>query len=237
LLCFFVRKSIHQNKKRKMKITIKPILMAVIVIAAISVSSCKKNHEDNGNTNTVTTQIQTILPQKYIDSLTAHGLVLSNGKTPPVINGAYVFEPINDYDNSHIFSVGGAASDAKVKIANQSGNNAAVYIKGWVGIGVVDTSSAQVIAGAGNDFTVYAQAKGGSPVYTYDYVMTGTYSSAGIQNMKFAFVMIDNGGNSLAATTGTIRIFHDQDNIGSTTTTFRSMQAGVTNTTAGGAAK
>jgi len=116
------------------------------------------------------------------------------------------------------------ALDAKVKIANQSGTDADVFIKGWVGVDVVDTSSAQIIAGNGNDFTVYAQAHGGSPVYTYDYVLTGTYTADGIQNMKFAFVMIDDGGNSGAASTGTIRIFHDDDNRASNAPSFRTMQ-------------
>src|SRR6185312_11614274 len=149
-----------------MKIASSPILMAIIAMALLTVSSCKKNHEDNNDS--VIAQIQAILPQRYIDSLKAHGFIVNDGKTPPVIANIYDFEPINDYDNSHVFAVGGSAITAKIKIANQVGNNASVYIKSWVGVGIADTSLAQIIAGTGNDFTVYAQAKGGHPTYTYD---------------------------------------------------------------------
>ncbi len=218
-----------------MKIKFQPLLVMAFVITALGISSCKKNDEGSGDN--ITAQIQTILPQKYLDSLTAHNFVVNQGKTPPVINGIYLFEPINDYDNSFLFTVGGAASNAKLKVANQSGTNADVYIKGWVGVNAIDTSSARVIAGTGNDFTVYAQAKGGSPVYTYDYVLTGTYAAAGVQNMKFAFVMIDNGGNTLAAKTGTIRIFHDKDNVGAVQIAFRTMQTEIASGIAAGAAK
>lgn len=200
---------------------LRALILLVTAIGTLLISSCKKTKADK--TDPVAKQIQTILPQNFIDSLKAHGLSLNDGKTPPVITGAYSFDPINDYDNSKVFSVGSPASNAKIKIANQVGTDAQVYIKGWVS--GVDTSSAQIIAGTANDFTVYAQAHGGSPVYTYDYVITGTYATTGLQNLKFAFVMINNGGNTAAATTGTIRIFHDKDNTASLTTTFRFVPA------------
>ncbi|MFT3702423.1 MAG: hypothetical protein QM802_08640 [Agriterribacter sp.] len=204
----------------KQQIQFRDLIIGAIAVAIIFLSSCKKDKEED---NKVTEEIQNILPQEYIDSLTAQGLELHDGNTPPVINGIYDFEPINDYDNSNYFHVGQSARDAKIKIANQAGTSADVFIKGWIDLNIPDTSSAQIIAGTGNNFTVYAQAHGGSPVYTYDYVLTGTYSSGGIQNMKFAFVMIDNGGNITAASTGTIRIFHDHDNNASTASVFRSM--------------
>lgn len=215
----------------KKQIQFRDLIIGAIAIAIIFLSSCKK---DGGENDKIVEEIQNILPKEYIDSLTAHGLTLHEGKTPPVINGIYNFEPINDYDNSNVFYPGATALDAKIKIENQAGTDADVYIKGWVDLNIPDTSSAQIIAGNGNDFTVYAQAHGGSPVYTYDYVLTGTYAADGIKNMKFAFVMIDNGGNSSAATTGTIRIFHDDDQNASTTTVFRSMTpANQTGKTAG----
>jgi len=204
----------------KKQLQFRDLIIGAIAIAIIFLSSCKK---DGGEDDKVVEDIQNILPKEFIDSLTAHGLTLQQGKTPPTINGIYDFEPVNDYDNSGAFYPGDAALDSKIKIENQSGTDADVYIKGWVDLNTADTSSAQVIAGTGNDFTVYAQAHGGSPVYTYDYVLTGTYTADGIENMKMAFVMIDNGGNGSAASTGTIRIFHDEDLNASTTSIFRSM--------------
>lgn len=125
----------------------------------------------------------------------------------------------------------------KIYVANQSGTDADVYIKGFISLSTTDTSSAQVIAGNGNDFTIYAQAKGGIPVYTYDYIFTGTYTAAGLQNLKFAFIMIDNGGNNSAAATETIRIFHDNDMNSEVITTFRSAFSPGDIGTAVGAAK
>ncbi len=200
-----------------MKITFQPLIAIAGIIITAGLFSCKKNKEETPS-DPIVTQIQNILPQKFIDSLKKHGIVVNEGSTPPTINGIYIIEPINDYDNSFNFSPGDAADDARIKISNQSGSTAAVYIKSD---GDIDTSTAQIIAGSGNDFTVYAQAKGGTPVYTYDYVMTGTYSATGIVNIKFSFVMVDNGGNTGIAPTGTIRIFHDLNNLASITSAFR----------------
>ena len=218
-----------------MKTKLKTLVIGVIILNLAFIFSCKKDKDNT--TDTVVQQIQTILPQKYIDSLKAHGLLLNEGSTPPIINGIYSVDPINDYDNSHVFNVGGDATNTKFKIANQSGTHADVYVKGWINIDDIDTSSAQIVAGTGNDFTVFAQAHGGNPVYIYDYILTGTYSAAGLKNLKFAFVVIDNGGNAAAAATSTIRIFHDKDNNASATTVFRPMLTESTHLKATGSSK
>lgn len=200
------------------------LAVAAVLMLAASFYSCNKKDDTVDNNNDSTSQqIDSILPPAFNDSLKAHNFPLNSGNTPPTINGIYLFEAINDYDNSSTFSVGEAADDSKFKIANQHGTSADVYIKGSVTTTSVDTSSAQIIAGTGNDFTIYARSHGGSPVYTYDYVVTGSYSTAGIKDFKLAFVVIDDGGNSYIASTGTVRIFHDKDSSAAATDVFRLM--------------
>ena len=145
-----------------------------------------------------------------------------SGNNPAIADNIYLFEPVNDYDNSGAFSPGSTALDAKIKIANQSGDKADIYIYNWI-VGAYDTSDANIIIGDGNNITAIAQAKGssGGVTYKYDYVISGTLTASGLSNIKFAFVMIDNPGAFLVATTGTQRIFHDADGIAELTSTFR----------------
>ncbi len=201
----------------------KRIIFFSFFLATTALFSCEKEDE---STETLAEEIQDIVPKQYIDSLEAYSFELNDGKTPPNINGIYAFQPINEHDNSGVFSKGEAAADATIKVANQAGTDADVFIKGWVGAGWVDTSSAQIIAGKNNDFTLYAQARGGFPEYVYAYIISGVHTPGGIQRFRMAFVMINDGGNPLAATTGTIRIFNDKDNNAAPTPVFRKSAGG-----------
>ncbi|MBX3242622.1 MAG: hypothetical protein KIT80_05730 [Chitinophagaceae bacterium] len=202
----------------------KQYITTLALIAIITgFASCEKEDEKS---ETLIEEIQGILPKQYIDSLKAYTFPLNDGKTPPTINGIYAFQPVNEHDNSGVFDKGEAAVDATIKVANQAGTNADVFIKGWVAAGQVDTSSAQIIAGKNNDFTVYAQARGGFPEYVYAYIISGVHTPGGIQYFRMAFVMINDGGNPLAAAKGTIRIFNDKDNIAAPTPVFRNSAGG-----------
>ncbi len=192
--------------------------IVVLLIVCCSLPSCKDDDLTPG-------EILDLLPQEFYDELAANGFVFRLGENPPNVTGIYDFEPVNEYDNSGVFAVGGTALLTKIKVDNQSGSSADVFIKNWTGVGQVDESDATIIKGDGNDFTMVAQANGdvGGVSYKYDYAITGTIGSNGITNAQFAFIMIDNPGAVGVASEGTIRIFKDEDALASSTTVFRSI--------------
>ncbi len=200
-----------------MKNLLKMKVLLPFIILSISCISCKKADVN------LPAEALAILPQRFANNLANNGFTFNTGNTPVSIENIYLFEPVNDYDNSGIFTAGQSAFDAKIKIANQSGSDADVFIYNWI-VGVYDTSQANLIIGTGNNVTVFAQATGkvGSITYKYDYVFSGTFNvSDGIHDFKFAFVMVDNPGAPGVAATGTQRIFHDKDALAVFTSFFR----------------
>lgn len=166
-----------------------------------------------------------LLPAKFANEMFDNGFDFNTGDNPSNVEGIYLFEPISDYDNSGAFPPGTAALDAKIKIANQSGKNADVYVYNWIS-GVYDTSEANLVIGKDENITIFAQAKGstGGVSYKYTYVISGKKEAGGIRDMQFGFIMVDNPGAPLVSTTGTQRLFHDFDGIAENTAIFRSQQ-------------
>lgn len=197
------------------KLTAKMLVLSGLLL--IGFTGCK---DDEGE---VPDFILDFLTEEFYQELVDNGFVFNLGETPPTVEGIYLFEPENVYDNSGVFSPGQTALDTKWKFDNQSGNDLDVFIKGWTGIGLVDTSDATIIKGEGNDFTILASANGssGGVPYTYVYALTGEFTVDGIDDAQFAFIMTENPGAPGVASQGTIRFFTDEDILAENTGTFR----------------
>lgn len=197
---------------------IKRNVMALLAVVCLSFvfQGCNKDGE-------VSSDVLDLLPKEFYQELVDNGFIFNFGENPPNVEDIYDFEPENEYDNSGFFSPGDGALDTKWKFENQVGKNLDVLIKNWTGVGQVDSSDATIIKGEGDKFTIVAQAIGtlSGVTYKYDYALTGELVSGGIQNAQFAFVMIDNPGASTVASTGTIRIFKDEDGLAEETTVFK----------------
>ncbi len=197
-----------------------------IIFFSCLLTSCKKDKSEEAtpaSENTTPSEANQILPQVFADSLINRGFRFNNGTTPPVISNIYQFTPVADYDNTHYFSVGAHAHVAKIKIENQNGTHANVFIKTTNTL--VDTSGRTLITGSGNNFTIYAQMTGGYPhVYVYDCLFSGTLTATGFQNLQWGFIMISNDHNTQIAGVGTMRIFHSLETIAPTTNLFRMAQ-------------
>ncbi len=189
----------------------------IVVGFAFCLAACKKDKVGN-----VSAEIREVMPQQYIDSLTQHGFKLNEEDEPADIKGIYEIKAKCDYDTYGSFPVGAMANFVKLKVQNEQGTNAELYLKGFTSTTSIDTSLKQVIAGEGDNVTIYALCKGiiNTPI-TYNYVVTGKKTSTGLQGLKFVFIMIDNGGNANVAKNGTVRIFHDVENISHYTSEFR----------------
>ncbi|MEZ5023115.1 MAG: hypothetical protein R2728_07620 [Chitinophagales bacterium] len=202
---------------KRLAIIRKNVLM-LLVIAAFSFTFQSCNDDPK-----VSSDVLDLLPEEFYQELVDNGFIFNFGENPPTVENIYDFEPINEYDNSGVFTPGSSALLTKLKLENQVGNSLDVLIKNWTGFGEVDSSDATIIKGEGSKFTIVAQARGsvGSVTYKYDYAFTGELVSGGIKNAQFAFVMIDNPGASGVATTGTIRSFKEEDGLAEETSVFK----------------
>ena len=207
-------------KMKKVK-SIKSNMLALMV--AISFSFAFQSCNDDPK---VSSDVLDLLPEEFYQELVDNGFVFNFGENPPTVENIYDFEPINEYDNSGVFSPGSSALLTKLKLENQVGNSLDVLIKNWTGLGEVDSSDATIIKGEGSKFTIIAEARGsvGSVNYKYAYAFTGELVSDGIKDAQFAFVMVDNPGASGVATTGTIRSFKEEDGLAEETSVFKLLE-------------
>ena len=149
--------------------------------------------------------ITDIIPQALINQVVIH-----QGYDPPNITGSYLISPYKlTYSTQEHDSIGLIWSSKAIKFSNQSYDNTISYHSSLAGPEIV--SPIAYIQGSGNNFTVYlreTKIDQGKTVTTAT-VISGTKRSNGIENLVYAFAMINPADGSVIA--GTMRKFIDGD--------------------------
>lgn len=151
---------------------------------------------------------------KYMD--------IYNGINPPNIEGSFTIDPMvalycEDYGHGG-FEPGYVVSSEDIRFSNQnSKDNSISYEEHSVNSNSYESARGAFISGSGNNFTVFFNTEGyssGVKVKTA-LLISGTKTSSGIANLRFAFVMVDDGGdpNGNLMEVGVFRIFRDQDEL------------------------
>lgn len=212
----------------KFKTALRNILL--VVLTGFFVSSCKKSDTPNtpSNNNIFPTPISNLAPQSMIDSLRASGSVINSGTTPPIVNGIYLMQTDSCvYDNSAGNYTGTLFADYKFRFSNQVNSTFTISVdqKNLISGILNSTPVYTYISGSGNDFSIFilrTTSPGGITVEQFN-VLSGTITSAGIQNFQNTLYMRSKGndpGNTIVAA-GTIRRFvNGGAGIAVTTTSF-----------------
>lgn len=185
----------------------------LVLFAALVVISCG---EDETTPKTALSKINSVIPENYL--LTIRGLRIDTytGETPPDITGTYIISPNrllgtnipNDPQVNSLFA------DYTVSFTNQNMSDGSISFTGSGGLGENDSSSSAVIAGSGNDFTVYGQSISvdGPNSIVLGVIFTGTIENGVIKDLKRAFIVIDDSkGGSMSLKEGNGRVFQDAD--------------------------
>ncbi len=197
-------------------------LLLTVVTCSVIATACKKE----STTQKQQQQINQVLPQKYIDTLKNLGLTIYSGTTPPSINGIYLCTPmkLKASNISGDLPIGYSFRDSKVKIENQNNSLFTIDIIGKSLISIQDSSIVAAITGSGNNFTIYSKIKTTNSSYYafFALVMSGTWSSSGLQNFEYGIINIDNShGEGAFMPEGAARLIYDADFTSVTTTVFR----------------
>ncbi len=204
-------------------------LLSVLFIAAIAISSCKKDKTKDAE-EILQRKITDIIPEKYIDTLTKLGLLINDGTTPPDVTGIYDLKPLvlvksNRPSDSPTMTF----VDAKLNLYDQNSKTFDISLLGKMFLNTKDSSLQTAISGSGNNFTVYgkvkAEAGNGINYAILAILITGTKdaTTGSLKNVVYGLINIDNSnGGTIFIEEGEARIIKDIDGTSELTTVFRS---------------
>lgn len=167
------------------------------------------------------------LSRDAYNSLLDLGIPINTGSTPPNVEGAFRMTPYI-LENSNVenenFEIGDLFADNKFYFSNQDLIDLSIdFYKETInenGI-IISTESGveSFISGTGSNFTIfvktegYSQGSSGQVHFVNGVAVSGTLTTDGIQNMKYAFVIIEKTGDvdGEFINEGEGRLFEDAD--------------------------
>lgn len=166
--------------------------------------------------------LDNVVPEELQDSIENY-MPIYKGDNPPFVEGAYYIDPfVAVYCEDYGYAPGYEVTPATIRFYNQNTTFNTLDYAEYEGNLSSATGSGAFISGSGNNFTAFfntvGETKGISTKTAL--VISGTKSSSGIENLYYAFIMVDKGedpSNKLMEE-GVFRIFKDQDGLSVNTT-------------------
>lgn len=188
--------------------------------------SCKKEAESNDDTG-LSQDIKNFVPQSVIDSMRKWGMIINEGKNPPVITGIYNFtRNLCVFDNSRYNQTGDYFADYRFRFRNQDNDKLTISLD-YKALSAADSASGvgSFIAGNDNSFTVFVNIHGVAEEISYAQIgfYSGIKTENGIDHFQTGFYLTEKGpdpSNKIVAV-GSSRIFNDEDEQSETNAVYR----------------
>ena len=166
------------------------------------------------------------IPVEYLSKMSAY-MPIYSGNTPPNVEGTYEISPYTTvYDQTGYYDVGRNLSEKIIKMYNQDMTKNTLQWEEKQGSSH-STATDVALLGNGKDFTAFFITTGTSSGISTKRatIISGTWSSDGIKNFYYGFVMLDKGADPdhKLMDVGYCRIFKDGDAI-STPTSWSARQ-------------
>lgn len=166
-------------------------------------------------------KINEVVPPDMQDKIKDY-MPIYNGSTPPNVMGTYVCSPMYMIASSiegETHDKIGPFGDDLFRFSNQNSTNNTLDYDSRQG-GGQDSGKGYFISGTGNNFTIFSKTTGysGTGIRTVmATVISGTKTSQGILNYRYAFLMLEKGPDPEhdIVDVGTFRVFKDQDELAS----------------------
>lgn len=168
-----------------------------------------------------TTPIEDVVPPDILHDMEPY-MNIYYGANPPVVEGTYLIDPFvtvycQDQGNGG-YDPGDLVTSHYICFLNQDNKKLTLDFKEIsVNEASYDIGEGSFIAGDGNNFTVYFNTIGESSNISTKtaLVISGTKTNSGIQNLEYAFVMVEKGDdpNNILMKEGVFRVFKDQDGL------------------------
>lgn len=165
--------------------------------------------------------IESVIPPTILDKMKPY-IPVHDGVNPPIINGVYLIDPMAtvycEDQGQGGYDPGKIVISTIVKFSNQNNSRLSLdYAEKSVSGSSDGTGNGAFISGSGDNFTAFFDNEGTTQgIYNRTaLVISGTKTSTGIRNLKYAFVMVDKGSdpNNKLMKVGVFRVFKDQDDL------------------------
>lgn len=167
-------------------------------------------------------RINSVIPEDIQKKMEPY-IPIYRGNTPPNIEGTVYVDPFTavyceDYPDNGGYAPGRQVNSEYIRFSNQNMvyNTLDIDTRSVAGT-ETQTGSGAFISGSGNNFTAYFNTVGqSSGIYTRTALLiSGTKTSSGIADLKYAFVMVEKGSDPthILMNEGVFRIFEDQDGL------------------------
>ena len=194
--------------------------LLLILIAASLLSNCSST--DNAGIQTTvfngsTQSIRNYTTPQLLAIISAMGLQINPGNSPPMVNGDYLASRLRLYasniPNDEINSI---FADTSFKLENQNRQKLTLDLSYMTANGSeFSRRNKAVISGNGNRFSIFAKQ-----TITEDFgtaesiiVVSGELTETGITDFQFALFILDNHGVSDFIANNHGRLFYDADNL------------------------
>ena len=164
-------------------------------------------------------RINSVVPEDIVKKMEPY-IPIYTGTTPPIIEGTIFIEPFTavyceDYGNGG-YAPGTQVNSQYIRFSNQNTIYNTIDMSEVSASGSnSSTGSGAFISGTDNNFTVFFNTVGQSSGISTKtaLVISGTKTTTGIANLKYAFVMVDKGSDPdhILMNVGVFRVFEDQD--------------------------
>jgi len=193
-------------------------MMAMMMMgSAVVISACESSSDsDDPDSGEVDTRLDNVVPKDIRDKMGRY-ITFYNGVNPPNVEGVYLMSPdILVYSSDNTFSIGDVFSDLYFRLSNQNSKNNTIDYQENQGK-QTQVGSGAFISGEGNNFTIFFNNTG--KIYDIKVktamVISGTKTSSGIANLRYALALIDKDPDpdNIAMEIGEFRIFEDKDGL------------------------
>ena len=164
-------------------------------------------------------RIESVIPDEIRKKMEPY-IPIYDGVNPPYVEGCYLLDPMvavymEDYDGdlSELQWMG-----EYINLTNQNKNDNTIDMEELTADGEsYSIGQGAVIVGEGNNFSILFNTEGtNSGIYNRTaLLLSGTKSAEGIQNLQYAFVMVEKGDDpeGILMEEGVFRVFKDGDEI------------------------
>lgn len=165
-------------------------------------------------------RLDDVVPEEIQDKISDY-IPIYNGVNPPNIEGSYFIDPfVAVFCEDNGFEPGTQVASSYIRFSNQNSEFNTLDFE-RKSTGSTDEGKGAFICGSGSRFTAFFNTEG----YSNDIfnknalVISGTKTSSGIENLYYAFIMIEKGydPDNILMQEGYFRVFKDEDGLSVTT--------------------
>ena len=159
-----------------------------------------------------------VVPEEILEKIDDH-MPLYSGVNPPNVEGAYYVDPFvavycEDQGNGG-YDPGTFVYSLRILFSNQNASKNTLDYNGVDISGSWEEGKGAFISGSGNNFTAFFNTEGNMyGIYTKTaLVISGTKTSLGVEDLHYAFVMVEKGDDpdGKLMEEGVFRVFKDED--------------------------